>query len=159
MSNRSKYGFTIVELLIVIVVIGILAAITVAVYSNVQQRSRDSRRLSDFELLQRAIEMYKTDNLRYPYCGATEGSAVTSCEVSGLATALVPTYIQRIPSDPLNVTGFQYFYARGYKQNSPTGHTLTSSNQDYSMGAHLEAQACGCSAAWGSQVNYMVGNQ
>ncbi|MGB3946268.1 MAG: prepilin-type N-terminal cleavage/methylation domain-containing protein [Candidatus Saccharimonadales bacterium] len=159
MRTTKRTGFTIVELLIVIVVIGILAAIIVVAFGNVQQRSRDSKRLSDFVVLQKAVEMFKTDNGRYPYCGATEGATVTSCEVSGLATALIPRYIQRIPSDPFNVTNYQYFYARGYKKNGATGHSLTSSDQDYSMGAHLEAQACGCSAAWGSQINYMVGNQ
>lgn len=155
---KRYQGFTIVELLIVVVVIAILAAIVTVVYGNVQGRARDSKRTSDFAALQKAVELFKAENDKYPYCGATDSSAVSSCEVSGLATALTPRYIQRIPSDPLNVTGYQYFYVRGYKKNSATGHTLTSSEQDYSMGSHLETQPCGCSSAWGSQINYMIGN-
>lgn len=53
----KKSGFTIVELLIVIVVIGILAAITIISYTNVQEKARISVANSDFALLNRAIEV------------------------------------------------------------------------------------------------------
>lgn len=43
-KNKQNSGFTIVELLIVIVVIGILAAITIVAYNGVQQRARDMTR-------------------------------------------------------------------------------------------------------------------
>ena len=43
--NREAHGFTIVELLIVIVVIAILAAISVAAYVNIQERARFSAML------------------------------------------------------------------------------------------------------------------
>jgi type IV pilus assembly protein PilA len=43
MAHKKQTGFTIVELLIVIVVIGILAAITVVAYSGIQQRARDAK--------------------------------------------------------------------------------------------------------------------
>ncbi|MCA9336117.1 prepilin-type N-terminal cleavage/methylation domain-containing protein, partial [Candidatus Saccharibacteria bacterium] len=46
-AKNKKTGFTIVELLIVIVVIAILAAITIVAYNGIQQRSRDSIRKSD----------------------------------------------------------------------------------------------------------------
>lgn len=52
--NRQK-GFTIVELLIVIVVIGILAAITIVSYSGIQQRARLSTATSEISQLNKAI--------------------------------------------------------------------------------------------------------
>ena len=158
MIRIRTQGFTIVELLIVIVVIAILAAITIVAFNGVQARARDSERRSDFSHLQKAIEMYMADNGEYPYCGASNATAVTSCEISGLAARLTPKYMSAIPQDPINVTNLQYFYARGWKKSSPTGHTRTDSYQDYSMGMRLETEACGCSGAWGSQINYMVGN-
>ncbi|RYF29122.1 MAG: prepilin-type N-terminal cleavage/methylation domain-containing protein [Chloroflexi bacterium] len=48
-------GFTIVELLIVIVVIGILAAITIVAFNGIQERSRQAKINSDLSLLNRAI--------------------------------------------------------------------------------------------------------
>jgi prepilin-type N-terminal cleavage/methylation domain-containing protein len=57
MSNMKtrNHGFTIVELLIVIVVIGILAAITIVAYNGVQARAATARRDSDTSLYFRAI--------------------------------------------------------------------------------------------------------
>ncbi len=53
---RSR-GFTIVELLIVIVVIGILAAITIVAFNGVQQRAKDSRMQSEAKTLLKAGEL------------------------------------------------------------------------------------------------------
>ena len=52
--NRQK-GFTIVELLIVIVVIGILAAITVVAYNGIQERARTVERENDIALYHKAV--------------------------------------------------------------------------------------------------------
>lgn len=54
-TKQKRAGFTIVELLIVIVVIGILAAITVVAYNGVQQRANTAKRDSDVALYQKAI--------------------------------------------------------------------------------------------------------
>lgn len=54
-NNDGKTGFTIVELLIVIVVIAILAAISVVAYTGIQERSRNSKIESDLALLEKAI--------------------------------------------------------------------------------------------------------
>ena len=56
MSVRS--GFTIVELLIVIVVIGILAAISIVAYNSVSAKARDSQRLQDVATINKALDMY-----------------------------------------------------------------------------------------------------
>ena len=56
MNNNKQTGFTIVELLIVIVVIGILAAITMVAYNNVQERARVSQANSELKDLNQAIQ-------------------------------------------------------------------------------------------------------
>lgn len=65
-SWAKQPGFTIVELLIVIVVIGILAAITIVAYNGIQQRSRDAIRVSDLKNIQKSLELFNVDQGRFP---------------------------------------------------------------------------------------------
>lgn len=61
-SVDMRRGFTIVELLIVVVVIAILASITIVAYSGIQQSSRDSIRKTDIANVAKAISLYNIDN-------------------------------------------------------------------------------------------------
>lgn len=54
----KQKGFTIVELLIVIVIIGILAAITIVAYNGIQARARDNVRKQDLAQLSKALKLY-----------------------------------------------------------------------------------------------------
>lgn len=63
---QDKKGFTIVELLIVIVVIGILAAISIVAYTGIQQQARDSERATDMAALQKMVEAYYVNHGQYP---------------------------------------------------------------------------------------------
>lgn len=58
---KSKSGFTIVELLIVIVVIAILAAISIVAYNGVQQRAKYTEQLSQIEEIGKAIRLYRAE--------------------------------------------------------------------------------------------------
>lgn len=63
---QKQKGFTIVELLIVVVVIAILAAITIVSYNGITNRAHDSAVKSDLAILSRKLEIYKTENTYYP---------------------------------------------------------------------------------------------
>ena len=108
---HKSQGFTIVELLIVIVVIAILSVISIAAYTNFQARARDSLRLQDVKTIAKALEMYYVDHGRYPSGGCNPscptpkkintGWATTSDgSWSVLEAALVPKYISELPRDP-----------------------------------------------------------
>lgn len=107
--NNSK-GFTIVELLIVIVIIGILAALVIIAYNGIQQRGRDADRTSDLRALKTSIELYKADFGYYPSAGTDN----VGHPIANLASALIPTYINSIPQDPqYPASGKEYRYVRG----------------------------------------------
>lgn len=63
---RRQHGFTIVELLIVIVVIGILAAITIVAYNGVQQRAKNTQMVAVAKTYRDALLNYEAINGAYP---------------------------------------------------------------------------------------------
>lgn len=65
-KQTHQTGFTIVELLIVIVVIGILAAITIVAYNGAQTRAHNASRLSEVNSWRKSFELYKAQNGTYP---------------------------------------------------------------------------------------------
>lgn len=65
LKNKQK-GFTIVELLIVIVVIGILAALVVTTFSGIQRKARDTERQTDIKAIYGQLEAYYAQNGAYP---------------------------------------------------------------------------------------------
>lgn len=78
MGIKYKHpGFTIVELLIVIVVIAVLAAITIVAYNSVQQRARASVASSAASQGGRKLELYKVENGGYPLTGALASAGVS----------------------------------------------------------------------------------
>lgn len=96
-------GFTIVELLIVIVVIGILAAITVVAYNGIQDRASDTRRQSDIRNVQMIVEKYAAENGNYPSTGSL--STVLSddnCFAGTSQVDWVPSVTEKLPQSVPN---------------------------------------------------------
>lgn len=71
---KTKSGFTLVELLIVIVIIAILAAITIVAYNGIQARARESSAIADLSSIAKQIEAYNVINGSYPATVATAKS-------------------------------------------------------------------------------------
>ena len=66
MHNATKQGFTIVELLIVVIVIAVLASITSSAFNGVQNRSRNSARYSEMKAWDKTLKLYKATYGDYP---------------------------------------------------------------------------------------------
>ncbi len=110
--RASSAGFTILEVLITIVVIGIISAITFVAYSGIQERSRDATRDSDVALIKIALEKYFAENSEFPdVCAGGDNS---DCSANNLASSLRP-YLPEIPQDPRfqDNPNAEYRYIRG----------------------------------------------
>src|SRR5436190_20369463 len=82
--KKNNRGFTIVELLIVIVVIGILAALVIVTYNGIQQKARDTERKTDIKALQGHFEAYWADNAKYPTLTQANDTTFRSNNFKGL---------------------------------------------------------------------------
>jgi type II secretion system protein G len=122
---KKRKGFTLIELMIIISILGVLAALISGNFITSLKKGRDARRKADLEQIQRALEMFYEDKKRYPNSFTiTPSSNFSLCE-SGFALSCQPSekiYMQKVPSDP--VPGNYYVY--------------TSNDQSYQIYSCLE---------------------
>lgn len=101
--RKKNQGFTLVELMVAISIIGILSSIVYANFGEARKASRDDVRKTSIKELQLAIEFYKAQNDRYPAagCGVSAGSyAEASASCVDYISGLVPDFIPALPRDP-----------------------------------------------------------
>ena len=118
---KQQPGFTIVELLIVIVVIAILAAISIVAYNGIQQRARDANRLNDAKNIEKSLRIYLAQNgsLFPPTSSSGLGWEVSNEGNPGdfMETLVNSKTISKVPLDPKNdnTMYYQYYlYNAGY---------------------------------------------
>lgn len=109
-----KKGFTVVELLVAISIIGILSTIVFASFSQAQKKARKAKIVSDLKQMQVALEYYYAVNKAYPISTSYYTSACSGLEPgqSNVIPGLVPNYISVIPRAPgLSPDGVTNCYA------------------------------------------------
>jgi len=84
LKKLKNQGFTIIELLIVIVVIGILATLVITTYNGVQSKARDTKRKTDINALQGMVEAYNTNAGYYPTLANINSAAWRATNMKGL---------------------------------------------------------------------------
>lgn len=73
-SHKNSKGFTLVELLIVISIIGVLSAIVISSLNSARSKSRDSARITSMLETRKALQVYFNDNGEFPYIDGSGGS-------------------------------------------------------------------------------------
>lgn len=117
-NTKYKTGFTLVELLVVISIIGILSSIVYASFGDARKSARDDIRKTDLKSMELAVRLYKAQNGRYP--SGCRGENIWGGNFDGqykcpagteYIVGLVPDYIATLPIDPKGVSGTGYLYA------------------------------------------------
>jgi general secretion pathway protein G len=126
--NPLNHGFTLIEILIVIAIIGILATGLIMIIdpSGQLQRSKDGRRKSDMEQIRSGLELYRADEGGYP-------TDIPNCGTNSLGNlACDIIYLQNVPIDPLGpsyyyvLTGTGGYEIYGCAQKATTAETVAS---------------------------------
>ena len=115
-----RKGFTLIETVVVVSIIGILAAMLVPTISGMTAKARDGRRKSDIQHIALALELWREQNGRYPApgeagtdsCGGWRASDTSDFMQALVASGLLKAY----PADPMNTGdgcgGYCYSYYR-----------------------------------------------
>ncbi len=100
MKRTNRHGFTLVEILIVVVILGILAAIVIPQFSNASQEASINRIKADLQTMRSQIELYKIQHLGVrPTLANFATQMTTQTDINGAAGADFGPYLQAIPTN------------------------------------------------------------
>lgn len=98
---KKQRGFTLMELMVVIVILGVLASLVVPNLMGNKDRADRQKAVSDIVALENALDMYKLDNHIYPTTEQNLKALVEAPTLPPLAKNYNPEgYIRRLPLDP-----------------------------------------------------------
>lgn len=104
MTHRNK-GFTLVEILIVVIILGILAAIVIPQFTEASNDARESALASDLQTLRSQLELYNIQHLdSYPAAANFVALLTGKSDVDGTlnAAGAYGPYLQNFPTNPFN---------------------------------------------------------
>ncbi len=110
LQHRQQRGFTLIEILVVVVILGILGAIVVPQLLSNPDKARVQAAQTDIQRLAGALDIYRLDNLQYP--STEQGLEALVTRPSGFPEPKnydPEGYVKKIPEDPW---GSQYVYER-----------------------------------------------
>lgn len=149
--KRKKTAFTLIEMLIVIVIIGILASALVPRLISIQTRARDTKRKVDLRQIANGIAIFYNDNGRLPTykphtsCGGFYSVTANSTGTCGGQWLTTDTWFYSImttvPVDPANRGEEHAVYYSGnnmYTYLNGTGGTYFTPDKDYLLATQLE---------------------
>jgi len=117
--KQNKKGFTLVELLIVMAILGALVALVAGNFITSQMKARDAQRKSDLKQVSQALELFYSDYERYPasdnglivacpYNRATPANSVSCSWGSDSFTDGNSIYFKKLPNDPARDADYYY---------------------------------------------------
>ena len=118
---KGQRGFTLLELLVVVAIMGLISSIAFVSMQHARAEARDAKRVADISAIRNALELYYHDYGVYPdYHLCNNLPAVSACnsapgfQPGNWIPSLVPKYMPTLPNDPLNIldneTNQHYIY-------------------------------------------------
>lgn len=114
-KSAATNGFTLIEILVVMVIIGILAALSIGGFQSSQLKARDAKRKSDLKQITNALEFYRSDRGQYP---ESDGGQIVGCGDIDNPVACTwgepwldengTLYMSELPADPRSNLAFAY---------------------------------------------------
>lgn len=128
-TSCSRKGFSFTEVLVVIVVLAVLAAVALPKFTGSSPRNQDSALENDLHLVRNAVQLFKIDTGLYPKAlcdlSATSAAGLKGIDESGTRIAVTTAnwhgpYIKTVPDDPVSKAAFTYSNTTGTVKSSAT---------------------------------------
>lgn len=119
MRFRLQKGFTLIELIIVMAIMGLLIGVAASSFQTSRIKGKDAKRKSDLKQISAALEAYNSDHGKYPPASSQQGGAITACGATGTSACNWGSaftdengtvYMATLPSDANLAAGQQYQY-------------------------------------------------
>lgn len=165
-EKSTKKGFSLVEILVVIAVIGLLTSIIFFSIQKVRAVARDNQRIANLEQMKLALRLYKDKYGRYPntcadskWNGPGPGTATWYEQCSIYAINLAPNFIPTLPQDPISENdpdnGFLYTVNTAGSEYKLLVHATVETNIVYKGEPYARCPAS-CSESHCSQNTYAI---
>lgn len=118
MQRRHSSGFTLIEILVVVSIIGLMSSLVMSSLENARAKARDVRRLADLREVRTALEAYRTENGAYPIATAWRGTCatfnaggtITNSGPTGWVPDIAPKHIPVLPVESKPTDNNCYLY-------------------------------------------------
>lgn len=107
MQSNHRSGFTLIELVVVIAIIGFLSSVALALFQQTRLDARDKRRIEDLYALKVALNLYHNDHVAFP---KQEDGMNGDISTNQAFMNAVRPYVSGIPFDPVGIGNTTYYY-------------------------------------------------
>ena len=131
---KAKRGFTLVEILIVVVILGILAAVVIPQFSDASTTAKTSSLKTDLQTMRSQLQLYKVQhNDTLPTLANLTAALTGTTDVSGDTTGTgYGPYLQAIPTNPFNdLATVEAWGTAGYNSGWEYNATTANFRSDY----------------------------
>ncbi|MFA6376019.1 MAG: prepilin-type N-terminal cleavage/methylation domain-containing protein [Candidatus Paceibacterota bacterium] len=169
-ANTNQKGFTLIELMVVISIIGLLSSMVMVGMQGARANARDASRKQDIETIEKALVMHWERTGQFPSDAAFDGSIGSTgcgcqqsgapegctgkdwCHASGIWASLVTEQgiLSQMPLDPMNNAAHYYFYEPCCDQDCQNGNTCEGKGCcEYTIGASKMENTGASYSLWG----------